>query len=186
MIYKLQRLFSEGSTAENNNNSNNGGRKGHHGKRGKKNSRGRQENQQSTTVTPSSTTTAGQQPPKVEPQKIYTPMENEKKYLSDLEKGVNSKDAKKGYEARRNNFKEAERQKRRVERLEKWDTKKAKFKQAKEKAGLWIKRNKKPLILAGSGLAIGTGAAIVGSRMRKKDEQNDIKEDVRGYSDVED
>ena len=69
---------------------------------------------------------------------------------------------------------------------EKQEARKEKFNKAKDKTVKWAKKNKKGLIIGGSVLAAGTGAAIVGSKIHKKNKQNKIKEDVRGYSDVED
>lgn len=71
-------------------------------------------------------------------------------------------------------------------KLKRQEARKEKFNKAKDKTVKWAKKNKKGLIIGGSVLAAGTGAAIVGSKIHEKNKQNKIKEDVRGYSDVED
>lgn len=79
-----------------------------------------------------------------------------------------------------------EEQLKRKKKLERQEARKEKFNKAKDKTVKWAKKNKKGLIIGGSVLAAGTGAAIVGSKIHEKNKQNKIKEDVRGYSDVED
>ena len=79
-----------------------------------------------------------------------------------------------------------EEQLKRKKKLERQQVRKEKFNKAKDKTVNWAKKNKKGLIIGGSVLAAGTGAAIVGSKIHKKNKQNKIKEDVRGYSDVKD
>lgn len=84
------------------------------------------------------------------------------------------------------NIEELEKDEKLRAKLERQKVRKDKFNKAKGKVVDWAKRNKKGLIIGGSVLAAGTGATIVGSKIHKKKKQNKIKEDVRGYSDVED
>ena len=90
------------------------------------------------------------------------------------------------FKTQMNNANELRKDEKQKARTEKINNVKAKYNKAKGKVVGWAKRNKKGLIIGGSVLAAGTGAAIVGSKIHKKNKQDKIKEDVRGYSDVED
>jgi len=183
MIYKLQRLYAEKDKPQGNNNKPQGNK-----------SQGKQYPEY---VAPKITT--------VDKWDIYETPEQarkavEKEYLEESKKmmgNTHTRDLKTGerktseslrktYEAKMDSINKYEEQLKKVKKLEKQEARKEKFNKAKDKVVNWAKKNKKGLIIGGSVLAAGTGATIVGSKIHKKNKQNKIKEDVRGYSDVED
>jgi len=85
------------------------------------------------------------------------------------------------YETKLKNIDELEKYQKKMKRQEKIDKAKQKVKNATDKTKAWTKKNKKGLIIGGSVLAAGTGAAVVGSKINKKNKENKIKKDVRGY-----
>ncbi len=189
MIYKLQRLYADNNNGKNNQQQDNQKKKNQ--QQGQQKGQGQPQQQTQQPQTPP------EQPKPERPTKKYkTPGEARKAVEKERLEELSNLGGNTSY---RNNLGE----RRTLENINKeFDTKiqginawereqnkqnrKAKYNKAKGKVVGWAKRNKKGLIIGGSVLAAGTGATIVGSRIYKKNKQDKIKENVRGYSDVED
>ena len=183
MIYKLQRLFADSS---NNNKKGNGGGKP---------SNPPTQPQKKEYVAPKVTIKQKKYKTPDEAikgiQKEYRdklPMFDGEASIHNLETGKREtlESLQKETEAKLEIAKEWKKQENARKREERANKIKQKIEKATKKTKDWAKKNKKGLIIGGSVLAAGTGATIVGSKIHKKNKQNKIKEDVRGYSDVED
>jgi len=169
MIYKIQRLFS-------------------------KKDKGQENNQQQTQQA-----SQGNTEPKPKKTERFKSIEeaqkaNDKKYLDELAE-INGHTAsvdesgkrrtlsqiKAEHDTRTETINAYKQELKRQKRQEKIDKAKQKVKNATDKTKAWTKKNKKGLIIGGSVLAAGTGAAVVGSKINKKNKENKIKKDVRGY-----
>lgn len=186
MIYKLQRLFADNNNQQSSKKNGKGG--------GKPNNPPEQP-QKKEYVAPKTT---------IKQKKYKTPDEAikgiEKEYrdklpmfdgeasMHNIETGKREtlESLQKERDAKLEIAREWEKQEKARKREERADKIEQKIEKATKKTKDWAKKNKKGLIIGGSVLAAGTGATIIGSKIYKKNKQNKIKEDVRGYSDVED